>query len=256
MTSIRSAGLLLAAAAALAVDVLLAEGVLAAKRGYLPAESAPPVAGTYGDAAAPTVRLALVGDSTAAGVGADDTAGTVGGQLAAQLGHAGHHVVLAGSGVSGSRTGDLGPQVSRALLGHPDVVVMLIGANDATHLSTGRRMTAPLREAIARIRAAGIPVVLGTCPDLGGTRAFLRPLRDVHAAVGRRVAANQARAGTGAGAAVVDLAALTGPAFRADPSTLSSDRFHPSARGYALWADALLPAVQTAVRGQLAGTSS
>lgn len=212
--------------------------------------------GEWGDPADPTIRLVLAGESTAAGVGADDTAGTVGGQLATALADDGHHVLLTGVGVSGSRAGDLGPQVSRALLGHPSVAVLLIGANDATHLATGARMTGPLVDALRRLRSAGVPVVLGTCPDLRGVRAFARPLRDLYAAVGRRVAARQAETGGLAGAVVVDIARLTGPAFRADPTTLASDEFHPSARGYALWADALLPAVRAAVSGRLAGTGS
>lgn len=243
----RTAPLVAAAAVAVAVDLLLLEGVLAARRTYLAAESAPDVLGTFGDAADPSVRLAILGDSTAAGLGASAAHTTVGGQLAARLAAEGHHVTLEGFGVSGSRAGDLGPQVSRALLTSPDVAVVLIGANDATHLSTGARMLAPLADAIRRLRAADVPVVLGTCPDLLGSRAFLRPLRDLHAAVGRRVATRQAEVGTASGAVPVDLARLTGPAFRADPTTLAEDLFHPSDRGYALWADALLPAL----RGQV-----
>ncbi len=239
--------------AALALDVLVVEGLLAARREYLPAESAPAVDGSFGEDTDPECRLVMLGDSTAAGVGADTVGGTVGGQLASLLAGARRHVLLTGVAVSGSRTGDLGPQVSRALLGHPDVAVILVGANDATHLSVGSRMTRPLVDAVRRLRGAGVPVVVGTCPDLGGARAFLRPLRDVHAAVGRRVAAHEARAAAPAGAAVVDIAALTGAAFRADPGCLASDLFHPSARGYALWADALLPAVDAAVGGRLAG---
>jgi lysophospholipase L1-like esterase len=46
----------------------------------------------------------------------------------------------------------------------------------------------------------------------------------------------------------VDLAARTGPVFRADPGTLSEDRFHPSADGYDLWALALYPAVYDAAQ--------
>lgn len=255
-TPLQVAGLLAAGLTALAVDVVLAEGVAASRRTYLPAESAPTVTGEYGDPADPTIRLVLAGESTAAGVGAGETAGTVGGQLATALADHGHHVLLAGVGVSGSRSGDLGPQVSRALLGQPDVAVLLIGANDATHLATGSRMTGPLADAVRRLRSAGVPVVLGTCPDLRGVRAFGRPLRDLYGAVGRRVAARQAAAAAPAGAVVVDIGRLTGPAFRADPSTLASDEFHPSPRGYALWADALLPAVRAAVGGRLAGTGS
>ncbi len=249
----RRAVLAATSVAALAVDVLLVEGLLAARREYLPAESAPAVEGEWGDPADRDCRLVLLGDSTAAGVGASQVGETVGGQLAALLAGRSRHVLLSGVGVSGSRAGDLGPQVSRALLGRPGVAVILVGANDATKLTIGRRMTGPLAAACGRLAAEGIPVVLGSCPDLGAARAFLRPLREVHAAVGRLVARRQAAAVADSGAIVVDLAALTGPAFRSDPGTLSADRFHPSPRGYALWADALLPAVEFAAGGRLAG---
>ncbi|MEV1144945.1 SGNH/GDSL hydrolase family protein, partial [Micromonospora sp. NPDC049799] len=49
-----------------------------------------------------------------------------------------------------------------------------------------------------------------------------------------------------AGGTVVDLAAETGPVFRADAGTLCHDGFHPSADGYRVWAHALLPAVAAA----------
>jgi lysophospholipase L1-like esterase len=250
-----SSRLLVAAAsvAVLAADVLLIEGLLAARREYLPAESAPAVDGEWGDPADRDCRLVLVGDSTAAGVGTSQVGDTVGGQLAALLAGRGRHVLLSGVGVAGSRAGDLGPQVSRALLGRPDVAVVLVGANDATTLTIGRRMTGPLASACGRLAAEGIPVVLGSCPDLGAARAFLHPLREIHAAVGRLVARRQAAAVAESGTIVVDLAAATGPAFRSDPGTLAADRFHPSPRGYALWADALLPAVEFAAGGRLAG---
>lgn len=64
---------------------------------------------------------------------------------------------------------------------------------------------------------------------------------------GRAVArAQNAAAAAIPGVGLVDLAALTGPRFRADPSLLSADLFHPSADGYALWAEVLLPATREA----------
>lgn len=247
----RTPSLVAAAVVGLAVDLLVVEGLLAARRSYLPAESAPEIEGDYGDPADRTIRMIMIGDSTAAGVGASSTDTSMGGALASRLAADGLHVQLSGVGVSGSRAGDLGPQVSRALLAGPDVAVLLVGANDATHFATGPGMTGPLVEAVSRLRGAGVPVVLGTCPDLSGPRAFLRPLRDLHGAVGRLVAARQSAAATEAGAVCVDLARLTGGAFKADITTLSSDLFHPSDRGYALWADALLPALRAAVGSAL-----
>ncbi|MBA2555598.1 MAG: hypothetical protein H0V10_18290, partial [Geodermatophilaceae bacterium] len=55
-----------------------------------------------------------------------------------------------------------------------------------------------------------------------------------------------------AGGQPVDIGRITGPMFRADPGTLSEDRFHPSADGYRLWAEALHPPVEAAVRRRAA----
>ncbi|HWB34763.1 MAG TPA: hypothetical protein VHA75_01940, partial [Rugosimonospora sp.] len=57
----------------------------------------------------------------------------------------------------------------------------------------------------------------------------------------------QAEAVAAAGGVAVDLAAATGPVFRADSGTLCRDGFHPSADGYRVWAHALYPAVVDAL---------
>jgi lysophospholipase L1-like esterase len=226
---------------------LAVEGLLAARRTYVSADTAPTLDGTYGPPGAGPLRLVVLGDSTAAGLGVVRTADTVGGRLATLLGETGRQVVLDGVGVSGSRARDLGTQVSRALLhGRPDIAVILIGANDATHLTRPGPMASDLESAVSRLTSRGIAVVVGTCPDLGAVRAFAHPLRELAARSGRRVAAAQRAAVRRAGGVPVDLAARTGPVFRADPGTLSEDAFHPSADGYDLWALALYPAVYDA----------
>jgi lysophospholipase L1-like esterase len=233
----------------LGVAGLAVEGLVAARRTYVSTDSAPAPEGSYGPADAATLRLVLLGDSTAAGVGVSRTEDTVGGRLATLLGETGRRVVLDGVGVSGSRAGDLRTQVSRAVLhGRPDVAVILVGANDATHLTSLDAVQRDLGDAVARLRAAGVAVVVGTCPDLGGARAFAQPLREIAAWSGRRTGAAQREAVRLAGGVPVDLAARTGPVFRADPGTLSEDGFHPSADGYDLWALALYPAVYDAAQ--------
>lgn len=233
-------------AAASAVFVLAAEVWVAARRSYLPANSAPPVDGEFGEPGQPLLRLVVLGDSTAAGVGVTRTEETVGAALARRLGQHGSRVRLAGVAIGGSGTGDLGPQVSRALLGRPDVAVLLVGADDATRGTPLAAVRQNLGDAVDRLRAAGVRVVVGTCPDLGAVRAFAQPLRTVVAWRGRRVAATSAATTAAAGGVPVDLARATGPVFRADPGTFSEDRFHPSADGYRLLAEALLPAVADA----------
>ncbi len=254
----RRAATALATSALAAVLLLGAEAGYVAGRSYLPAGSAPPPTGAFGTEAGAgagrPLRLLLVGDSTAAGVGASSTATSVGGRLAAALAAGGRRVELSSVAVSGSRAADLRGQLTRALHGAaPDVAVVLIGANDATHLSRLGTVRRDLTDAVRRLRGAGVRVVVGSCPDLGAARAFPQPLRLVAAWRGRGVAAAEDAAAATAGARVVDLGRATGPAFRADPRTLSRDRFHPSDRGYRLWAQALAPAVLAAADGVAAG---
>jgi len=231
-----------------ALAVLGAEAVVAVRREYVDPESAPSVAGQFGDTAGRAVRLVLLGDSTGAGVGVQAVGETVGGQLAQRLARRGWQVHLAGVAISGSRCRDLGPQVSRALLGQPDIAIICIGSIDALRGALLPAIRRDLGAAVERLTAAGVYTIVATCPDLGATRSFAQPLRTIASRRGRRVAAAEASATAAAGGESVDLARLTGPIFRADPGTLSSDEFHPSADGYRLWAEVLQPTVEAAAR--------
>jgi lysophospholipase L1-like esterase len=234
------------AAAGAGAGVLAAEVWAAARRRYAPAGSAPPVEGEFGDPGADRLRLVVLGDSTGAGVGVTRTEDTVGGVLARRLAGPRRRVRLAGAAIAGSGTGDLGPQVSRALLGRPDVAVVLVGMTDATSGAPLSAVRQNLTDAVQRLRAGGAAVVVGTCPDLGASHVFARPLRSVVAWRGRRVAAISAAATRAAGGQAVDIGEAVGPVFRADPAAYCEDGFHPSADGYRLIAEALLPAVTEA----------
>ncbi len=256
-TVVRGIGRITAAAtaggAAAAVVLVAGEVVLAARRPYLDSDSAPAIDGQFGDTAGREVRLVLLGDSTGAGTGVDAVGETVGGQLARRLARRGWRVQLAGVAISGSRCRDLGPQVSRALLGRPDVAVICIGANDALRGATLPAIRSDLGTAVDRLQAAGVRTVVGTCPDLGAARALAQPLRALAGRWGRRVAAAEAASTVRSGGVPVDIGRLTGPIFRADPGTLSEDCFHPSADGYRLWAEVLQPAVEAAALAGAAG---
>jgi lysophospholipase L1-like esterase len=245
----RAAALTVIAGTVGGAALLAGEAVLARNRRYAQPELGLALRGVVGRPSAPPLRLVLLGDSSAIGVGVDRFADTLGGQLAALLadGPGGWRVHLSSVGVSGSRSTDLATPVARALLGErPDVALVLIGANDA---ASGRRpgeAAAYLGAAVRRLRDAGVQVVVGTCPDLGAARALAQPLREVAGWWARRTANAQTRAVVAAGGAVVDLGAETGAVFRADAGTLCYDGFHPSADGYRVWAHALLPTVVTA----------
>ena len=234
------------------VALLAGEAIAARSRRYAKPTMGLALRTSMGPTGAPQLRLVLLGDSAAIGVGVEWLSETVGGQLARMLaegtGDTGpRHVLLSSVGVAGSRSTDLATQVARALLGdRPDVAVVLIGANDATGLRVPEESAEYLGAAVRRLRDAGVEVVVGTCPDLGATRALAPPLRQIAGLLGRRMAKAQAKAVTEAGGVVVDLGQETGAVFRADAGTLCYDGFHPSADGYRVWAHALYPAVEEA----------
>ena len=206
---------------------------------------------SIGDAASPALRLVLLGDASALGVGVDRVADTVGGHLAQLLAGGpatnGRRIELSSVAVARSRGSDLATQVARALLRRrPDVALILVGTNDALALHRPTEAAAYLAGAVRRLRDAGVAVVVGTCPDLGAVRAFAPPLRQMAGLLGRRMARAQADAVQEAGGVPVDLAELAGPVFRADAGTLCHDGLHPSADGYRVWAHALFPAVAEA----------
>ncbi len=228
--------------------VLATEVAMARTRAYAQPDPNLAIRTSHGQHAAQVIRLVLLGDSSALGVGVGRVADTVGGRLAELLVAEGYRVELSSVAVVGSRSSDLATQVARALLGpRPDVAIILVGANDATGLRRPAEAASSLRSAVVRLRASGAPVIVGTCPDLGAARALAFPLRQIVGLLGRRVAQAQTAAVRAADGVPVDLAAIAGPVFRADAGTLSADGFHPSADGYRVWAHALLPAVHDAL---------
>jgi hypothetical protein len=126
----------------------------------------------------------------------------------------------------------------------PDVVVIMIGANDVTRrmpLATSVRL---LSDAVRQLRAAGTEVVVGTCPDLGSVEPVYQPLRWLARRASRQLAAAQTIAVVELGGRTVSLGDLLGPEFEARPRELfGPDNYHPSAEGYATAAMAMLPTV-------------
>ncbi|HKT04100.1 MAG TPA: GDSL-type esterase/lipase family protein, partial [Rugosimonospora sp.] len=151
--------------------LLAAEAVAARSRRYAQPDMGLAMRTTVGQANAAPLRLVLLGDSSALGVGVERVSDTVGGRLAELLAEGGRRVELSSVAVHGSRSADLATQVARALVGHPpDVAVILVGANDAVSLRAPIPAAAHLAAAVRRLRDAGVAVVVGTCPDLGAAR--------------------------------------------------------------------------------------
>ena len=192
--------------------------------------------------------FAVLGDSSAVGLGVERAAETPGVQIAAALAELSDSPIrLVRLAVSGSVSADLADQVDRALLEQPDVVLIMIGANDVTSRARPAEAVRQLADAVHRLVAAGSEVVVGTCPDLGTIRPVSQPLRTMARRWSRQLAAAQTIAVVEAGGRTVSLGSVLGPSFATDHSLFSDDEFHPSAAGYAAAAAVLLPSVADAL---------
>jgi lysophospholipase L1-like esterase len=201
---------------------------------------------SYGD----PLDLLLVGDSIAAGLGADRRKDTLGGRLAKGLAKStGRAVRLRTVAVVGSESSMLAGQLATLPDDYaPDLAVVVVGGNDVTHRVPVARAAADLEAAVLALRVRGTEVVVGTCPDLGALRPVPQPLRSLGSRASRQLAAAQAAATVRAGGHAVSLARVVGPFFVSDPDEMFSlDRFHPSALGYRRTAAALLPSLLTAL---------
>jgi lysophospholipase L1-like esterase len=229
---------------------LLAAQARGVKRSIGPRRTVPPYQdGRYGNRSGTSIRLALLGDSVAAGLGAYTPSQTLGGKLAEDLSRAsGRGVVLINHAVVGATSADLSRQVTRALSATPHLVVLIIGANDITKWIRVSVACAHLDDAVGRLRAAGVQVIVGTCPDLGTVRPVGPPLKWVARTRSRSLALAQAKVVTAAGGFVVPLGSLLGPEFEANPDALfAPDRYHPSPLGYARLADVIIPVARQAL---------
>jgi lysophospholipase L1-like esterase len=197
------------------------------------------------------IELLLLGDSIAAGLGADRRKDTFGARLAKGIARRTRRPVrLRTAAVVGSESSALAGQLDSLPDDFvPDLAVIVVGGNDVTHRVPIPTSIAHLTAAIRRLREREASVIVATCPDLGALRAVPQPLRSIGGRLSRQLAAAQAKAAVEAGARAFSLRRTVGPMFLGSPDEMFSlDRFHPSALGYRRTAEALLPTALAALR--------
>ncbi|SEK38459.1 Lysophospholipase L1 [Nonomuraea pusilla] len=240
----------LTALGATAYGLLIAEGLLARKAiGRPHGLDGPHSDGVYGDFDGPPIRMTMLGDSTSVGLGMTEASRTPAVMIAGGLSAVAERPVqLTVVGKSGAPSAELGEQVDRVLETKPDIAVIFVGANDIITQTPPGVAVRHLTKAVRRLREVGAEVVVGTCPDLGTVRPIAQPLRWVTRRWSRQLAAAQTVAVVDAGGRTVAFADLLGPEFETNPTEMfGPDRFHPSDRGYAQAAYAVLPSVCAAL---------
>ena len=179
------------------------------------------------------LRLLVIGDSTAAGVGADTQDDALPGNLAREL------AALTGRGVEWRAVGRNGA-TSRDLItdylddatsSPADIVFLSIGANDALGLRPRWAFARDIRVLVTRLRAISPVVIMSSLPAFFRFELLPNPLRwnlYFHSAsledAARAIVAR------------TDGAHMSPPPPPYTEGFFATDLFHPSASGYRDWA--------------------
>ncbi|MDH3647373.1 MAG: SGNH/GDSL hydrolase family protein [Gammaproteobacteria bacterium] len=228
------AGRFFAHGSAFLAPVLYVQGLYTrAKIAKLPEAGGPREGTVAGDAN--LLRLLLMGESTAAGVGAADHNEGLAGQMArtvnAMTGATVNWQVHASNGLTAaglrSSLGELATDT------RPDLIVIVLGANDVFRLQGPMKWEKDLRALVDTIReqCGFAPVMLSAMPPIGEFPALPQPMRSVLSLRAQLLDdATDRLAGKMAGVHFVPLF------VEEDPSGLfSEDGIHPSPTCYARW---------------------
>jgi len=216
--------------AALMAPVLVPQVAWVVLRAARLPEAAGPREGVAGEG--PDLRLLILGDSSAAGVGVETQDDALAGRLVAHL--ALHHrvhwrLVARGGATTATALADL-EQMPRAQF---DVAVIALGVNDAKNgMRRARwRRNYSYLAALLKDRFGVTRIVVSGVPPLGVFPLLPRPLRGV---LGARADALDAEL---RGLVARDPALrYVSMAFPMDRGLMAADGFHPAAPLYDLWA--------------------
>lgn len=196
------------------------------------------------------LTLSVLGDSIAFGTGADRPDDALGPRLLRALADAGIAARLQVQAVPGAVSADLAGQVARA--GSPDLVLVVVGANDLTRMVAPHVAAGQLAAAVRALRERGADVLVAPAPDLSAVPWVPAQLRAAARTLSDQLHRQQADAVRAAGGVVVPIAAVMSERFAAQPRLFPADRFHPSSGGYALIAAELAPLLVSVARSRTA----
>ncbi|MEE8603527.1 SGNH/GDSL hydrolase family protein [Euzebya tangerina] len=206
------------------------------------------------------LSVAFLGDSLVAGVGAPLAEQSLPAQTAYRLAaHLGRPVHMRGHGVASSRIEHVIAEQVPELDHSVDLVVVLVGANDATRAANprefGRRVDHLTTE--ASTRTGGAPVVFMGIPPLSTAPLLAWPLKGVAGLVGDALHLVQRRVSCShPGARYIDVRSAVFQDFATMSRRLfSADGYHPNPAGYAVLAEAVASALADLLVEEFAQTT-
>lgn len=226
--------------------LIAVEAIVARQKGDVPFTPPPRTPRELGEG--PLLEYVVVGDSTAAGQGADYERG-IAVATARHVAAGGRRVRLVNLAVSGATAEDVRRlQLEPAARLQPDLVLLAVGANDAIRPRRPGRVREDVEAIVDRLVGANreVTVVLTGSPELGAVPVAAQPLRALLGLMGDRMNDRAfAPLARRPHVTFAPIARETGPEFKRDGSLFAADGFHPSDRGYATWVPVLERAVDS-----------
>lgn len=184
----------------------------------------------------PLLTYLVLGDSTAAGWGAENLNGTYPHRVAKAIAARGFRVRVVNRALGGARLRDVvRHQLSFQNL-RPDFITLSFGANDATHFTSKADYARQLQTLIAALKASGAKqILMANVPDM--YRAPALPLPLSMATNFRALSLNRTldEALRGSTIGRVDLYGRGKLDYGRDKNLYAADLFHPSSAGYEVW---------------------
>jgi lysophospholipase L1-like esterase len=205
--------------------------------------------GRAGNPAGGTLALAVLGESPVAGVGVSDHRDGLSCKLAQDLAtRFACEVSWQAIGLTGATLSRIRRRLVEQVHGTPDVAVIICGVNDSLLFTSASSFVAEVQRTYRALRARGVGhIVFSSVPPVGDFPALPRLMARV---IGMRAALLDAQLRDALSA--LDHASYAPMGALQAAENMASDGFHPSDRGYALWATRLAAHLTSTVpRAQL-----
>ena len=234
----------------LAVSVVGVEIVLAFRNRGEPFKFSASRTKTIGSG--PELTYVVMGDSTAVGQGGDYDLGII--EATAQHLAKNYTVNVFNFAESGAQTADvLRDQLPLAIEKKPDIILLVVGANDVTHVTPHRALKKDLNTIVDQLVASNckVKIVLTGAPQMGVSPRFGPLISTMANFQTNRVNKVFKQIITDRNLTFAPIADKAGPIFVAAPEKyFANDEYHPNNAGYGVWIPIINESIDQALKTQ------
>ncbi len=190
------------------------------------------------------IKYAALGDSLTFGSGTENTTQSWPAILAGQMTDNQTSVELVNLAVPGALSSDvINHQLPEAIKINPDLVTLLVGVNDLHNFVSLDAYRNNLKQILSELKSrTKARIIIINLPDLGTANLILPPYGYYFSRQTDNYNAVLTETSASFGLQPIDINS-TKNIFSADSAYYSIDEFHPSAKGYAVWANLIYDSI-------------